>query len=66
MSTHEGEHTMLGPTSAHEAGQDFTDARGRRWVAAERVALREVDVLANEQERRTPDPAAAVWISQRT
>lgn len=59
MSSSETDHTMLGPSSAHEAGQDFTDARGRRWVAAERINFREEDILENEKERRTPDPAAA-------
>lgn len=60
MSSDENEHTMLGPTSAHEVGKDFSDARGRRWVAAERVDFRELDIPVAEQERRTPDLDAAV------
>lgn len=66
MSSHESEHTMLGPSSADEVGKDFTDARGRRWVAVERVELREFDVLESEQERRTPDPAATPAADPRT
>lgn len=59
MSTHEGENPMLGPSSDHEGGHDFTDARGRRWVASEKVDLRETDVTETEKERRTPDLGAA-------
>ena len=66
MTSSENEHTMLGPSSEHEAGHDFTDARGRRWVAAERITPREVDILESEQVRRTPDPAAAVAPDPRT
>jgi len=66
MTSSGNDHVMLGPSSEHEAGQDFTDARGRRWVAAERINPREVDILETEQERRTPDPAAAVAPDPRT
>ena len=66
MSTNEGEHPMLGPTSAHEVGTDFTDARGRRWVATEQIERREVDILDMEKERRTPDPAASAPPDPRT
>lgn len=52
-------HEMLGPSSAHEAGKDFTDARGRRWVAAERVDLRDVDIPETEKERLHADAEAA-------
>jgi hypothetical protein len=62
---------MLGPSSAHEAGKDFTDARGRRWLAAERidareVDAREVDVAQIEKERRIPDDRAASATDPRT
>jgi len=66
VSSHESEHTMLGPSSAHEVGQDVTDARGRRWVAAERIDFREVDILETEKERRTPDAAPAAAPDPRT
>jgi hypothetical protein len=36
------EDPMLGPSSTHNAGKDFTDAKGRRWVAAERIDRREI------------------------
>jgi V8-like Glu-specific endopeptidase len=66
MNSHESEHTMLGPSSAHEVGTDYNDARGRRWVAAERIEFREVDILETEKDRRTPDPAAAAAPDPRT
>jgi hypothetical protein len=67
---------VLGPSSAHEAGKDFTDARGRRWLAAERIDAREVDarevdvaqidVAQIEKERRIPDDRAASATDPRT
>ncbi|WP_247828945.1 trypsin-like serine peptidase [Arthrobacter antioxidans] len=55
----EYDNTMLGPSSAHELGEDFTDAKGRRWVAAERIDLPEIDVPETERVRRAPDIDAA-------
>ncbi|MGE2728210.1 trypsin-like serine peptidase [Mycolicibacterium vaccae] len=52
------EHSMLGPTSKDATGEDFTDAKGRRWVAvAEVTSLQadEVDVAESERERRSVD-----------
>ncbi|MCU1517184.1 MAG: hypothetical protein JWQ75_1905 [Pseudarthrobacter sp.] len=66
MSTHNDEYPMLGPTSAHEAGKDFRDAKGRRWVAAERAAFSELDVAETEKERRTPEAGAAPAPDPRT
>lgn len=55
---------VLGPTSADAAGKDFTDAKGRRWIAVGKVVLEEIDVGETEKERRNagyrpppePDP----------
>ncbi|MGY4648558.1 trypsin-like serine peptidase [Mycobacterium sp. URHB0021] len=58
---------MLGPTSKDATGEDFTDAKGRHWIAVGEVSLKEVneiDVAETEQERRSvedypppgPDP----------
>jgi len=66
MDGHGSEHVMLGPSSAHEAGKDFTDARGRRWLAAQRINPQEVDVAQTEKERRTPDDRAASALDPRT
>lgn len=66
MTAQDDDETMLGPTSAHDGGRDFTDARGRRWVAAQRVEMREVDMAVEEQQRRTPDTSAAVAPDPRT
>ena len=46
---------MLGPTSAHAAGEDFTDARGRRWIVVGKVVSKEIDVAETEKERRNAD-----------
>jgi V8-like Glu-specific endopeptidase len=66
VSIHEAEDSMLGPSSAHDLGKDFTDAKGRRWVASERIDRREIDVKETERERRTPDPDAAPAQDPRT
>lgn len=58
---------MLGPTSEHPPGEDFTDAKGRRWIAVGEVnpaTLVEVDIADTEEQRRNvaddpppgPDP----------
>jgi V8-like Glu-specific endopeptidase len=39
---------MLGPTSADATGQDFTDAKGRRWIAVGKVVPREINVAETE------------------
>lgn len=59
MNISEDEYPKLAPTSIHDAGKDFTDAKGRRWVAVERVDFRTIDVGETERARRTPDPDAA-------
>jgi hypothetical protein len=46
---------MLGPTSADAAGEDFTDARGRRWIVVGKVVPKEIDVAETEKERRNGD-----------
>ena len=46
---------MLGPTSADAAGEDFTDARGRRWIVVGKVVPKEIDVAETEKERRNAD-----------
>jgi V8-like Glu-specific endopeptidase len=46
---------MLGPTSADAAGEDFTDARGRRWNVVGKVVPKEIDVAETEKERRNAD-----------
>ncbi len=59
MSIHNDGDPMLGPSSNHEAGKDFTDAKGRLWVAAERTDLQEVDIPATEKVRLAPDADTA-------
>src|SRR5262249_46251131 len=45
-------HVMLGPTSQHAAGADFTDAKGRRWIAVEEIKPQELNIAEMEQQRR--------------
>jgi len=55
---------MLGPTSQDALGEDFTDVRGRRWVAVGKITPRKIDVAEAEKTRRNaadypppgPDP----------
>jgi hypothetical protein len=55
---------MLGPTSRDAAGEDFTDAMGRRWIVVGKVVPKEINVAETEKERfnavdypsRGPDP----------
>ncbi len=66
MSTIDDVNPMLGPTTAHEAGKDFTDAKGRLWVAADRVQFREADVAETEKARRTPETDTSRAVDPRT
>ncbi|MCI0748398.1 MAG: trypsin-like serine protease [Verrucomicrobia subdivision 3 bacterium] len=43
---------MLGPTSVNAGGQDFVDAKGRRWIATGKVQFRKINV-ADLDIRRT-------------
>jgi V8-like Glu-specific endopeptidase len=55
MDANGPQEAMLGPASADATGEDFTDARGRRWIAVGEVVLKEIDVAETEKERRNAD-----------
>ena len=46
-----GEPIMLGPTSANADGQDFVDAKGRRWIATGKVQFKQMNVADTEMRR---------------
>ena len=48
---------MLGPTSADATGKDFTDAKGRRWIAVAKVVPKEINVAETEAHNHNYRPA---------
>ncbi len=56
LSVYEGDR-MLGPTSADATGNDFTDAKGRRWIAVGKVVPKEINVAETEAYNHNHRPA---------
>ena len=57
LPVYEGD-TMLGPTSADATGKDFTDAKGRRWIAVGKVVPKEINIAETEAYNHNYRPAA--------